>query len=128
MSFRVVQTALSDPKGATCTPRKPNVALTPDLRMASLLGSLSHALDLVEGQPSGHCVRCCWMGVQIGTQIGLSEAEISELYYTLLLRDLGCSSNAARICQLFLTDDMNFKRDSKTVDTDSLYRAADARA
>ncbi len=100
-----------------------NMPFNPDLRMAALLGSLSHALDLVEGQPSGHCVRCCWIGVQIGHQIGLGEAEISDLYYTVLLKDLGCSSNAARICQLFLTDDMNFKRDSKTVDTQSLSQA-----
>jgi HD-GYP domain-containing protein (c-di-GMP phosphodiesterase class II) len=97
--------------------------LTTDLRMAALLGALSHALDLVEGQPSGHCVRCCWIGVQIGHKIGLREAEISELYYTVLLKDIGCSSNAARICQLYLTDDMNFKRDSKTVDSNSLPQA-----
>jgi HD-GYP domain-containing protein (c-di-GMP phosphodiesterase class II) len=33
----------------------------------------------------------------------------------LLLKDLGCSSNAARICELYLTDDRDFKRDYKTV-------------
>jgi len=37
------------------------------------------------------------------------------LYYTLLLKDLGCSSNAARICELYLTDDLQFKRDFKAV-------------
>jgi HD-GYP domain-containing protein (c-di-GMP phosphodiesterase class II) len=81
-----------------------------------LLGALSHALDMVEGQPAGHCVRCCWIGIHIGREIGLSESEISELYYTLLLKDLGCSSNAARICQLYLTDDLTFKRDAKYID------------
>jgi HD-GYP domain-containing protein (c-di-GMP phosphodiesterase class II) len=100
-----------------------NAPFKVDLRMAALLGSLSHALDLVEGQPSGHCVRCCWIGVQIGQQIGLSDAELSDLYYTLLLKDIGCSSNAARICELFLTDDVTFKRDSKTVDPQSLPQA-----
>jgi HD-GYP domain-containing protein (c-di-GMP phosphodiesterase class II) len=71
---------------------------------------------LVEGQPAGHCVRCCWIGIHVGREIGLNEAEISELYYTLLLKDLGCSSNAARICQLYLTDDLTFKRDAKYID------------
>jgi HD-GYP domain-containing protein (c-di-GMP phosphodiesterase class II) len=33
----------------------------------------------------------------------------------LLLKDLGCSSNAARICELYLTDDLSFKRDYKEV-------------
>src|SRR5262245_63038302 len=71
-----------------------------EIRLAELLSALSHALDMTEGQPAGHCVRCCWIGIHIGREIGLGEAEVWELYYTLLLKDLGCSSNAARICQL----------------------------
>ena len=46
----------------------------------------------------------------------VADAEIAELYYTLLLKDLGCSSNAARICQLYLTDDLSFKQDFKFID------------
>src|ERR1700731_5019942 len=88
----------------------------PEIRLAELLGALSHALDMVEGQPAGHCVRCCWIGIHIGSEIGLNAAQIWELYYTLLLKDLGCSSNAARICQLYLTDDLTFKRDAKYID------------
>jgi len=88
---------------------------TPELRLAELLSALSYALDMVEGQPAGHCVRCCWIGIHIGRDIGLGEAEIWELYYTLLVKDVGCSSNAARICQLYMTDDIAFKRDFTTV-------------
>jgi HD-GYP domain-containing protein (c-di-GMP phosphodiesterase class II) len=88
----------------------------PPLRRSELLGALSHALDMVEGQPAGHCVRCCSIGMHIGRELGLAEASISELYYTLLLKDLGCSSNAARICKLFLTNDLTFKHDAKTID------------
>lgn len=86
------------------------------IRLAEVLGALSHALDLTEGQPPGHCVRCCWIGVRIGRQLGLPEAQLRELYYTLLLKDLGCSSNAARICELYLVDDLTFKNDFKRVD------------
>lgn len=86
------------------------------LKLSELIGSLSHALDITEGQPEGHCVRCCWIGMHIGREIGLSEQALWELYYTLLLKDLGCSSNAARISQLYLTDDLSFKRDFKWVD------------
>jgi HD-GYP domain-containing protein (c-di-GMP phosphodiesterase class II) len=88
----------------------------PQLRLAELLGALSHALDMVEGQPAGHCVRSCWIGIHIGREMGLDDTQIWELYYALLLKDLGCSSNAARICRLFLTDDLSFKRDVKTID------------
>src|SRR5262245_17101227 len=86
------------------------------IRLAELLGALSHALDMTEGQPPGHCIRCCWIGMHIGQEIGLTERQTWELYYTLLLKDLGCSSNAARICQLYLTDDLTFKHDFKQVD------------
>lgn len=90
---------------------------TPDtgLRLSQLLGALSHALDLTEGQPPGHCVRCCWIGTRIGQALGLPDLQMWELYYTLLLKDLGCSSNAARICELYLADDLSFKHDFKTV-------------
>ncbi len=86
------------------------------LRLAELIGALSHALDLTEGQPRGHSVRCCWIGFQLGQAIGFSTEELSDLYYTLLLKDLGCSSNAARICELYLTDDRKFKQDFKQID------------
>ena len=86
------------------------------VRKAEILGALSRALDLTEGQPEGHCVRCCWIGVQVGRALGLASDQLQELYYTLLLKDLGCSSNAARICDLYLTDDLQFKRDFKLLD------------
>jgi len=91
-------------------------ALAPSaMKLSELIGALSYALDITEGQPPGHCVRCCWIGMHIGRASGLSQDQLWELYYTLLLKDLGCSSNAARICELYLTDDLDFKRGFKTV-------------
>lgn len=86
------------------------------IHLSEVVGALSFALDMTEGQPIGHSLRCCWLGMHIGTQIGLSEAELSDLYYTLLLKDIGCSSNAARICSLYLADDLSFKHSYKMVD------------
>ncbi|CAL60652.1 Conserved hypothetical protein [Herminiimonas arsenicoxydans] len=85
------------------------------LKLSELISALSHALDITEGQPVGHCVRCCWIGMHIGREIGMQDDQLWELYYTLLLKDLGCSSNAARICELYLTDDLQFKQGFKTV-------------
>lgn len=87
-----------------------------DLPLAQLIGALSHALDITEGQPPGHCVRCCLIGMRLGRSIGLPQESLWELYYTLLLKDVGCSSNAARICELYMTDDITFKRDFKWLD------------
>jgi HD-GYP domain-containing protein (c-di-GMP phosphodiesterase class II) len=79
--------------------------------LSELVSALSYALDISEGHPTGHCVRACWIGFHIGLEIGLSQAELSHLYYTLLLKDVGCSSNAARICSLYLADDIALKHD-----------------
>ncbi len=54
--------------------------------------------------------------MHVGQALGLPEPSLWELYYTLLLKDLGCSSNAARICELYITDDLSFKRDFKLLD------------
>src|SRR3954465_14811062 len=94
-------------------PAPPEVA---GMKFSELIGALSHALDITEGQPKGHCIRACWIGTHIGRALGLPVGALRDLYYTLLLKDLGCSSNAARICELYLTDDLAFKRDFKFID------------
>jgi len=60
---------------------------------------LSYALDITEGQPEGHAVKSCLLGMRLADQINLPAAQRPALFYALLLKDLGCSSNAARICQ-----------------------------
>lgn len=84
---------------------------------AEIIAAFSYALDLTEGQPAGHCIRACWVGMNVGRTLGLSVPELADLYYVLLLKDLGCSSNAARICELYEADDRAFKQGYKTVGT-----------
>lgn len=38
--------------------------------------------------------------MRIGRQLGLAGPDLASLYYALLLKDVGCSSNAARLCQI----------------------------
>lgn len=90
-------------------------AATQNIHLAEIVGALSYALDITEGQ-AGHSLRCCWIGMHVGRAIGLDDAALSDLYYTLLLKDVGCSSNAARLCQLYLANDLTFKSDYKFVD------------
>ena len=42
--------------------------------LAELVSALSHALDITEGQPAGHGVRCCWIGMQLGEALGYDPA------------------------------------------------------
>lgn len=85
------------------------------IRLAEIIEALSRALDMTEGQPAGHCVRVCFIGMRMAEHLAFDEEARRDLYYTLLLKDLGCSSNAARICQLYIADDMAFKQDFKRV-------------
>jgi HD-GYP domain-containing protein (c-di-GMP phosphodiesterase class II) len=94
------------------------------LRQSELIGALSHALDLTEGLPAGHAMRCCWVGMHLGRELGLDDSQLEDLYYTLLLKDAGCSSNAARIFSLYGCDDRAMKRDFKNMDNDSFYQMA----
>ncbi len=94
--------------------------LSKQLRLSTVISALSHALDLTEGQPPGHCMRTCWIGFHVGQQLGLSDSVLWHLYYILLLKDAGCSSNAERLCELYAYDDRSTKRDFSSVDTDSL--------
>jgi HD-GYP domain-containing protein (c-di-GMP phosphodiesterase class II) len=85
--------------------------------LSELMLALTTALDMTEGQPPEHCIRSCWIGMHIGQHLGLKPEQLHDLFFTLLLKDAGCSSNAARICELYLTNDLTFKREFKTVGT-----------
>ena len=94
------------------------------VRLSEVVGALSHALDLTEGQPLGHAVRTTMIGMRIAEYIDLSDDERSALFYALLLKDLGCSSNAARLSSLFGADDRELKRAYKLTDWSTLSDTA----
>jgi HD-GYP domain-containing protein (c-di-GMP phosphodiesterase class II) len=84
--------------------------------MPEILSALSFALDLTEGAVPGHALRSCLLGMRIASQAGLSQDQLSNLYYALLLKDIGCSSNAARMCQIVGGDDRAIKAGVKLED------------
>ncbi len=86
------------------------------LRQSEIIGALSHALDLTEGMPAGHAQRCCWIGMHLAREMDIDATARDDLYYTLLLKDAGCSSNAARIYNIYQCDDRLLKRDYKLLD------------
>ncbi len=86
------------------------------LTFSTIIGALSYALDLTEGAHPGHAVRTCLLGMRIGTELRLSQTELSDLYYALLLKDAGCSSNASRLHQIVGGDEIRAKAFTKTND------------
>jgi putative nucleotidyltransferase with HDIG domain len=86
------------------------------VRVSQIISALSYALDLTEGRPMGHSVRTCIIGMRIATHIGVPIAEKSDLFYSLLLKDAGCSSNASRLFHIVGADEISAKRDVKLTD------------
>jgi putative nucleotidyltransferase with HDIG domain len=88
-----------------------------------VLSGLSHALDITEGQARGHAERSCVIGMRLAESLGLDEATRSSIFYALLLKDAGCSSNAARLSALFGADDAVVKSTRRLTDTSSTVAA-----
>jgi len=79
---------------------------------------------MTEGQPRGHAVRTCLLAQRIGADLGLSESDLTHLFYAALLKDSGCSTNAVRIQQAFGGDELENKRDVKFVDWSNFLKSA----
>ncbi len=90
------------PRGAAARRERGAVLTEPEgVALSEVLGALSYALDLTEGQPLGHAVRTLPIGMRLAEELGLPTTQRSALFYALLLKDAGCSSNAARLSSLF---------------------------
>jgi putative nucleotidyltransferase with HDIG domain len=64
----------------------------------------------------GHSVRACMLGMRLAQQIGLSVHEQGDLFYALLLKDAGCSSNASKLFHILAADEIRAKGDVKLTD------------
>ena len=85
------------------------------LPVADLVGAFTYALDLTEGQPAGHSLRACFIATRVAQAMGIAGELLGSVYYAALLKDLGCSSNAARLHELYAADDSSFKHAFKTI-------------
>src|ERR1700722_5958165 len=70
------------------------------ISLSEVISALSFALDLTEGAVWGHALRSCLLGMRIADEIRLPEEKRSSLYFALLLKDVGWSSNATRMCEI----------------------------
>jgi putative nucleotidyltransferase with HDIG domain len=87
-----------------------------EIRFSEIIAALSVALDITQGQPEGHCMRSALIGMRLAEELRLSSADRSALFYALLLKDLGCSSNAAKMAYLFGADDRAVKHTARLID------------
>jgi len=94
------------------------------VRLAEVLSALTFALDHTEGQRPGHTLRTCVLAMRLGRELDLPAVDLEALYYAALLKDAGCSSNAARMAALFGSDDQLVKRNMRLVDWHDRWQLA----
>ncbi len=74
------------------------------VRLAELVAALSLGIDLGFGQPMEHVLRQCMIALRLAECVGLGDEERSVVYYTALLVNVGCHSDAHEQAKWFGDD------------------------
>src|SRR5690606_20696929 len=81
------------PLSVTATPKN----LTPHSpNYSEVVVALAPALDALGGNHDGHVLRTTIIGMQIGGLLDLGQLAASDLFYALLLKDIGAAAAAAQ--------------------------------
>jgi HD-GYP domain-containing protein (c-di-GMP phosphodiesterase class II) len=73
-------------------------------RLAELVAALSLGIDLGFAQPMEHVLRQCLISLRLAERLGLDEQERADVYYTALLINVGCHSDAHEQAKWFGDD------------------------
>ena len=93
------------------------------VRLAELVAALSLGIDLGFGQPMEHVLRQCLIALRLAERLGLDDEERATVYYTALLVNVGCHSDAHEQAKWF-GDDIALKAAKYDHDLRSLRSAA----
>ena len=74
------------------------------VRLAELVAALSLGIDLGFGQPMEHVLRQCLIALRLAEREGLDEQGGAVVYYTALLVNVGCHSDAHEQAKWFGDD------------------------
>ncbi|WP_018161009.1 HD domain-containing phosphohydrolase [Smaragdicoccus niigatensis] len=80
------------------------------VRLAEIVAALSLGIDLGFGQPMEHVLRQCLIGMRLAELTGLDERQRVDVYYTALLVNVGCHTDAHEQAKWF-GDDIALKAD-----------------
>lgn len=87
----------------------------PRYRLAEVVAALSLATDLGMGQPLNHALRTCVIATRLADAAGLAPPDLPVVYYTGLLRYLGCTADA-QLMSAFAGDEIAARAAFATID------------
>ena len=93
------------------------------VRLAELVAALSLGIDLGFGQPMEHVLRQCLIALRIAEAIGVADEQRADVYYTALLINVGCHTDAHEQAKWF-GDDIALKSDKYAHELRSIRAAA----
>lgn len=80
------------------------------LRLADILVPLSMATDLARGQPPEQAAAATLLATRLAREMALSERECADVYYTTLLRFIGCTASSHEYAAHLGGDDIDVRR------------------
>jgi HD-GYP domain-containing protein (c-di-GMP phosphodiesterase class II) len=93
------------------------------VRLAELVAALSLGIDLGFGQPMEHVLRQCLIALRLADRLGLEEDDRATVYYTALLINVGCHTDAHEQAKWF-GDDIALRSKKYDYEFPSLRAAA----
>lgn len=89
------------------------------LRLADLLAALSLTTDLAMGQAPEKAIRACVLATEVARYLGTPESEVADVYYTTLLKHLGCTATSHEETHIFGPDELGMRVVAERTDTSS---------
>lgn len=86
------------------------------VRLAELLGALSAVSDLARGRPVDDATRSCIVATGLARRQGLAAPAVADVYYTTLLRSVGCTATSHELAGLMGGDDVAIRGRGDMVD------------
>jgi putative nucleotidyltransferase with HDIG domain len=87
-----------------------------ELRLADILSALSVSTDLAMGQEPEKAIRATLVATEIARHMGLPEPDVADVYYTTLLKHLGCTATSHEELRLFGPDEAPTRAVSERTD------------
>ena len=94
------------------------------VQLAELLGALSAVSDLARGRPVDDATRSCLVATGLARRHGLAPPAVADVYYTTLLRSVGCTATSHEMAGLMGGDDTAIRARGDMVDMSQPREAA----